>query len=86
MILNFKEMIASYQKSGLSVELASARVCQDVVLKAISLCPFGNNVTVKGGVVMQSLTQNIRRSTRDVDLVLSTILWRIPPFKNLLKA
>lgn len=44
MILNFKEMIASYQKSGLSVELASARVCQDVVLKAISLSPFGKNV------------------------------------------
>lgn len=68
MILNFKEMIDSYQKFGLSVELASARVCQDVVLKAISLSPFGKNVTVKGGVVMQSLTQNIRRSTRDLDL------------------
>lgn len=44
MILNFKEMIDSYQKFGLSVELASARVCQDVVLKAISLSPFGKNV------------------------------------------
>lgn len=63
-----QEMIASYQGKGLSVELASARVCQDVVLNAIAESPLGKNVTIKGGVVMRSITQNMRRSTRDIDL------------------
>lgn len=49
-------------------ELVAARVCQDIVLKAIVTGPFNRNVTVKGGVVMRSLTNNNRRATRDIDL------------------
>ena len=61
-------MIVSYQGKGLSLELASARVCQDVILNAIAKSSLGKNVTIKGGVVMRSITQNVRRSTRDIDL------------------
>lgn len=57
-----------YQADGLSYELSSARVCQDIILKAISDGPLNKNITIKGGVVMQSITQNIRRATRDIDL------------------
>ena len=57
-----------YYEDGLTRELAAARVCQDVVLKAIAIGPLSRNVTIKGGVVMRSLTNNNRRATRDIDL------------------
>lgn len=43
-------MIDMYMEDGLTRELAAARVCQDVVLKAISIGPLNRNVTIKGGV------------------------------------
>ena len=58
----------AYLEEGLTTELASSRVCQDIVLKAISEGPFSRNVTIKGGVVMRSLTKNNRRATKDIDL------------------
>lgn len=61
-------MMKRYHEEGLSRELAAARVCQDIVLKAIAIGPFSRNVTIKGGVVMRSLTNNNRRATRDIDL------------------
>lgn len=66
--MKLQEMIAMYHEEGLTNELASARVCQDIILKAIAEGPFSRNVTIKGGVVMRSLTNNNRRATRDIDL------------------
>ena len=66
--MNLQELIDEYYEEGLTRELAAARVCQDVVLKAISEGPLNRNVTIKGGVVMRSLTNNNRRATRDIDL------------------
>lgn len=66
--MNLREMMNHYQERGLTRELSAARVCQDIVLKAISIGPLSRNVTIKGGVVMQSLTNDIRRATRDIDL------------------
>ncbi len=66
--MNLQQMMEMYYEDGLTRELAAARVCQDIVLKAIAIGPLNRNVTVKGGVVMRSLTNNIRRATRDIDL------------------
>ncbi len=66
--MNLSEMTNIYVSSGLSTELANSRVCQDIVLKAIADGPLNRNVTIKGGVVMRSLTHNDRRSTSDIDL------------------
>lgn len=66
--MNLKDMMDLYYEEGLTRELASARVCQDIVLKAISEGPLNRNVTIKGGVVMRSITNNNRRATRDIDL------------------
>ena len=61
-------MLQIYEKEGLSNTSAIARVCQDVILKAIADGPLSRNITIKGGVVMQSMTNDIRRTTRDIDL------------------
>lgn len=66
--MNLREMMDEYSEEGLTRELAAARVCQDIVLKAIAEGPLSRNVTIKGGVVMRSLTQNNRRATQDIDL------------------
>lgn len=64
--MNLQEMMEIYYEDGLTRELVSARVCQDIVLKAVADGPLNRNVTVKGGVVMRSLTSNNRHTTRDI--------------------
>lgn len=66
--MNLRDMMDHYYEEGLTRELAAARVCQDIVLKAIAEGPLNRNVTIKGGVVMRSITKNNRRATRDIDL------------------
>ncbi|MBQ9032509.1 MAG: nucleotidyl transferase AbiEii/AbiGii toxin family protein [Parasporobacterium sp.] len=66
--MNLREMMDLYYEEDLTRELAAARACQDIILKAISEGPLNRNVTIKGGVVMRSLTHNNRRATRDIDL------------------
>lgn len=61
-------MIVAIQEMGYDIADARARVCQDVVLKGIAKSPFSRNVTIKGGVVMRSMTGNIRRATQDMDI------------------
>lgn len=67
-MINLNEMIEKYISIGYSEQNANARVCQDVVLKAIEKSGFGRNVTIKGGVVMRSITSNVRRTTEDIDM------------------
>ena len=66
--MDLQELMDEYYEEGLTRELAASRVCQDIVLKAIAEGPLSRNVTIKGGVVMRSLTKNNRRATRDIDL------------------
>ena len=64
---DLERMAAQYIREGYSELLAEARVCQDIVLKAISESTLNRNVTIKGGVVMRSITGDLRRATRDID-------------------
>ena len=56
------------QQKGYGTDAAEARICQDIVLKSISDSSLSEKVTVKGGVVMRSITNNIRRATQDMDI------------------
>ena len=66
--MKIQEMIEEIENLGYSPQDARARVCQDVVLKAISSSDLSRNVTIKGGVVMRSITGNVRRATQDMDI------------------
>lgn len=66
--MDLNEIIKELQTKGYDYEYAVARVCQDIVLKGISQSDLSRNVTIKGGVVMRSMTQNIRRATLDIDI------------------
>lgn len=66
-MVDLEKMAAQYVAEGYKELLAEARVCQDIVLKAISESEMNRNVTIKGGVVMRSITGDVRRATRDID-------------------
>lgn len=66
---NLREMIETVRRLGYENEAdIRARVCQDLVLEAITKSSLSRNVTIKGGVVMRSITGNIRRATQDMDI------------------
>ena len=46
---------------------AIAKVAQDIILLKISKSSLNKNITIKGGVVMHSISKNKRRATRDMD-------------------
>ena len=66
--MNLSVTIKEMQELGYESVDAGARVCQDIVLKAISKSSLSRNVTIKGGVLMRKMTQNIRRATQDMDI------------------
>lgn len=67
-MINLEKMSEKYRDAGYSERNADARVCQDIVLRAIEKSNLERNVTIKGGVVMRSITGNVRRATEDLDL------------------
>lgn len=67
-MFNIQKLIEEANKNGYQGDKASAKVCQDIVLKALSIGPLNRNVTIKGGVVMRSKTNNVRRATQDLDI------------------
>ena len=66
--MNLLGMINEMRALGYTPDEAEARVCQDIVLKAIASSSLSGNVTIKGGVVMRSMTNDIRRATIDLDI------------------
>ena len=62
------ELISKTIKEGYDEENAEAKVCQDIILKAIANSSLKDNVTIKGGIVMRSIPHNIRRATQDIDI------------------
>ena len=67
-MINIQKLIEDANENGYQGDKASTKVCQDIVLKALSIGPLSRNVTIKGGVVMRSKTNNVRRATQDVDI------------------
>ena len=67
-MVNLDELKQKIIKDGYQEDEANAKVCQDIILFLLSKSRFNKNITIKGGVVMRSITYNARRTTLDVDL------------------
>ena len=65
--MNLRDEINKLKEEGYSQQNAQARICQDIILEAISKCHFNENVTIKGGVVMRNISNDVRRATVDLD-------------------
>ena len=66
--MNLYELVQKYEEIGYKNADAVAKVAQDIILLKISKSRFNKNVTIKGGVVMHSISNDLRRATRDLDL------------------
>ena len=64
-MLPLREQIDALRKLGYGADTAQAKVVHDVVLLAMHRSGFKANSTIKGGVVMSSLTGDVRRATMD---------------------
>ena len=63
-----KDMIRQANADGYTDDNAESKICQDLILKAISKSSLSRNVTIKGGVVMRSISNDARRATQDMDI------------------
>ncbi len=66
--MDLRHIRDTYIEDGLDFQNATVRTCRDVILTLISASRMADHVTVKGGVVMQQLSGDRRRATRDLDL------------------
>lgn len=64
----FAEQIEALVELGYGQAAAQAKVAHDAVLRAMDVCGFKHSSTIKGGVVMSHVTNDIRRSTMDMDI------------------
>lgn len=67
-MISFAEKIVALEAEGYANAPARAKLAHDIVLKAMETCGFAKNITIKGGVVMSSITGDIRRATMDMDV------------------
>ena len=66
--MDLYEETEKIKESGYSEQNAQSKLGQDIVLKAIADSGMARNATIKGGVVMRSISGNARRATQDLDL------------------
>jgi hypothetical protein len=66
--MDLRDEVEKIKTEGYSEANAESKLCQDIVLKAIAESGMARNATIKGGVVMRSLSKNARRATQDIDL------------------
>ena len=64
----FAEQIESLVELGYGQAAAQAKVAHDAVLRAMDVCGFKHASTIKGGIVMSHVTNDIRRATMDMDI------------------
>ena len=63
--MNLRDEVEKIKTEGYSEANAESKLCQDIVLKAIAESRMARNATIKGGVVMRSLSKNARRATQE---------------------
>jgi len=67
-VIKIFDLIEKAKTEGYNEANAEAKACQDIILSLIAKSHFNGNITVKGGVVMRSISGNARRATQDIDL------------------
>lgn len=66
--MNIDKIINKYLDLGYTSDNVESKVSQDIILSKIAKSKFKEHITVKGGVVMHSISNDKRRATRDLDL------------------
>lgn len=62
-MVSFNSWLDSLVAVGYNEPKARSRIAHDVVLMAMEKSGLARNVTIKGGVVMSDITDDVRRAT-----------------------
>ena len=65
--MKIKEIVGSYLEKGFSLEQSEHNAVQEILLSLIDKSPFKEKITFKGGLVLFHLSNNVRRTTSDID-------------------
>ena len=65
--MNLNEIRNSFLSEDNNPLGASSKACQEVILSKIAKSTLAKNVTIKGGVIIQHISKDKRRATRDFD-------------------
>lgn len=60
--MNIQEAIEKYQTIGYEYDEAESKVSQDIILSQIAKSKYRKNITIKGGVVIHNISNDIRRA------------------------
>ena len=66
--MNLDEIRRKHLSDGYNMLNASSKTCQDVILSKLAKSSLSKNVTIKGGAIIQHISNDKRRATRDFDL------------------
>ena len=66
--MNIDTIINNYLDLGYATDDVESKASQDIILSKIAKSKFKEHITIKGGVVMHSISKDKRRATRDLDL------------------
>ena len=66
--MNLEDIVRRYVEENYDLIDARSKAAQDIILSKISKSRFKNNITIKGGVVMHSISNSVRRATCDLDI------------------
>ena len=66
--MKIDDLVTKYREKGYALADARSTVCQYIILSKIANSNFKNNITIKGGVVMHSVSKSNRRATQDLDM------------------
>ena len=67
-MVSFGAWLDSLVAIGYNQPKARSKIAHDVVLMAMEKSGLARNVTIKGGVVMSDITDDVRRATMDMDV------------------
>lgn len=67
-MMPFSRQMEVLVEQGYGQAAAQAKVAHDAILLAMDVCGFKRHSTVKGGIVMSHVTNDIRRTTMDMDI------------------
>ena len=84
-MINFLLLSEKIKQEGYGEDNIEAKLCQDLLLLLLSKSRFNRNITIKGGVVMRSISNDVRRTTIDLDLDLIKYPLTISGIRDLVK-
>ena len=64
--MNLEEIVRNNVALGYELIDARSKASQDVILNKIAKSKFKDNITIKGGVVMHSISHSTRRATKRI--------------------